>query len=399
MPAVAGGKRRAEERARARLRERLERRRGEIEQAFLTRSQAISDASAVSDPQYLQGLRAAVAVALDFAFDGIEQEDDRPPPPLLLLRQARLAARFSVSLDTVLRRYFACYSLLLDFVIDEAGRDGLLRGPELKHQLRTGAAVFDRLLAAVTEEYVREASRQMPSAEEQRIEQIDRLLDGELLHASALEYDFESYHVGLIGAGEGLVDCLRGFASQADCRLLAAPRGDGKVWAWLGRRRALSAAELTSHLKESRPVSAQVAIGESAPGLTGWRMTHRQAKAAVSLVSVEEPVVRYRDTALLASALKDDLLVQSLQELYVGPLRGGDGRKGDLRRTMRAYLDTGRNVSSTAALLRTSRQTVRNRLQEVEERLGRPIGECALELDLALRLDASNDALLFAPGR
>jgi len=46
-----------------------------------------------------------------------------------------------------------------------------------------------------------------------------------------------------------------------------------------------------------------------------------------------------------------------------------------------------RNVSSTAAALGVSRQTVSNRLRTIEERLARPLSDCAAEVDAALRLE------------
>ena len=56
------------------------------------------------------------------------------------------------SSKTVLRRYFAGYTLLGDFVIEESANGGLLKGASLRRQLRTQAGLFDRLVAAVSEE-------------------------------------------------------------------------------------------------------------------------------------------------------------------------------------------------------------------------------------------------------
>ena len=95
-------------RARASLGERLQVRRAEIEQAILTRVYGVSDTSGISDPEYAEGLRVAVSVAVGHGFTAIQHGDERTPPvPPALLLQARTAARLGVSLDTVLRRYFA----------------------------------------------------------------------------------------------------------------------------------------------------------------------------------------------------------------------------------------------------------------------------------------------------
>ena len=99
----------------------LRARREEIELAALNRVYAIADPVEVADPQYAEGLKLAVGAALDYGLTALEHnEESAPPIPSVLLAQARLAARNRVSLDTVLRRYFAGYTLLGDFLVGEA---------------------------------------------------------------------------------------------------------------------------------------------------------------------------------------------------------------------------------------------------------------------------------------
>src|SRR5215475_2827436 len=96
------------ERGGAEVAERLRAKRQEIEQATLTRVYAVSEPPPRSGPEYIEGLRQAVSAAVDYGLEGIERgEQSAPPIPDVLLAQARLAARSQVSLDTVLRRYFA----------------------------------------------------------------------------------------------------------------------------------------------------------------------------------------------------------------------------------------------------------------------------------------------------
>src|SRR5271167_4268059 len=58
------------------------------------------------DAEYVAGLRATVAVTVEYALDGIEHgEEWAGPIPPLASAQARRAARVGVPLDTVLRRY------------------------------------------------------------------------------------------------------------------------------------------------------------------------------------------------------------------------------------------------------------------------------------------------------
>ncbi len=380
---------------RAQLAERLASRRGEIEAAALTRIHAISDPAETEDPQYVEGLRAALVAALDYGLAAIELGEERcPPPPPALLVQARMAARAGVSLDTVLRRYFAGYALLGDFLIEEVEAMGL-KGAELKRLLRTQAVLFERLLAAVGEEHGREAKPGPDTAEKRRREQIRRLLSGELVDTSVLAYDFEGHHLGLIAQGPGAWDAVRELAGSLDRSLLPSRSDGGAVWGWLGGGRPISPEEV-ERLAPSAiwPAGTVLALGEPGHGLEGWRLTHRQAAAAlpIALRSPASPVW-YADVALVASMLQDDLLSTSLRQRYLDPIsRGGDGDER-LPETLRAYFAADHNVSSTAASLGVKRHTVSNRIRMVEKRLNRPLSCCRAELETILRLDGLEDKL------
>jgi DNA-binding PucR family transcriptional regulator len=131
-----------------------------------------------------------------------------------------------------------------------------------------------------------------------------------------------------------------------------------------------------------------VTVGEPGEGLSGWRFSHRQAKAALPIaVRKGQSILRYADVVLLASIVRDDLVTTSLRQLYLEPLeRARDGGKA-ARETLRAYFAAERNVSSTAAALGVDRRTVTNRIRAIEGLFGRPIKEFATELETALRLD------------
>jgi hypothetical protein len=368
---------------------RLQARRAEIEQAALTRVYAVSAPTESADPEYAAGLRTAVSAALDYWIAAIERGEERAPPfPAALLVQARLAARNGVSLDTVLRRYFAGFTLLGDLLIGEAEEYGSVRGAELKRLMRTPAALFDRLIAAVTEAYTDAAESRLISAEERRAERIERLLAGELLDTKEFGYDFEAHNLGVIVAGPAAMEAIRILATAVDRRLLMVRRDEETVWVWMGGRREFHREEIESLASRSWPEGVSLALGEPADGITGWRLTHRQAKAALPIaLRGSEVVVRYADIALAASTLQDDLLTTSLRTLYLEPLASDrDGGK-TARQTLRAYFAAGRNASSTAALLGVSRRTVANRLHAIEERFGRPLGAAVAEIEVALQIE------------
>ena len=378
---------------------RLRARQGEMEQATLTRASALSEGVDAVDSQYAEGLRIAVSVALDYGLEAIGLGDERTPPvPAALLYQARLAARNGVGLNIVLSRYFAGYTLLGDFLLQEAQDGALFRGSELQLVMQAPAAVFERLIAAVMDEYRRESESRSDSAEERRAERARRLLAGELLDTAPFEYEFDVWHIGAVFADFGSTGPIRQLANELDRQLLLVGGDGGTAWAWLGGRRRVDVDELKHSISPSWPAGLSVAVGEPAYGLAGWRITHQQAQAA-SLIALRcpQPIVRYADVALLASMLQDDLLVASLHALYLAPL-SEDRDGGEMaRETLRAYFAAQRNISSAAAAIGVNRRTVANRLQAIEARLGFSLGTEGPEIEAALRLHDLGTAAIF-PG-
>lgn len=370
----------------ARLRERLP----EIQAAVATRVYSIADPHEVADPAYVEGLKAALAAAVEYRLAVLELGERRAPPvPEVLLAQARLDARDGVALDTVLRRYFAGNTHFGDFVVEEAER-AEVPSAELRGLLREQATLGDRLLAAVSAEHAREAaSRPSGSARERRREIVKSLLGGELVDHSEIEYDFDGHHLALMAKGEGAEELMREVANRLDRRLLAVQREEEAKWAgWLGGRRELGADEALRILREISPTGAFVTVGEPAEGLAGWRFSHLQAKAALAIAERRrEPMVRYADVAVLASILRDDLVADSLRRLYLEPLAQSRDNGKVARETLRAYFEAERNISSTAAALGVDRRTVRNRLSAIEGLLGRPLRGSMADLEIALRLD------------
>lgn len=377
---------------------RMRARRGEIEQIVLTRAYSVAELPPDSD--YAGGLQEAVSAAIAYGLLALERSEEHAPPiPTVLLSQARLAARNGVNLDTVLRRYLAGYNLLIDVLIDEAAAGRPLQSSSLQRLLRSEAALFDRLITAVSEEYARETEGGIRSPQHRRSERVRMLLAGELFDVPDLGYELSGHHIGIVATGDHAADSIRRAAAELDRRLLLVPREDGTTWAWLGTRHCPVGAEVEALRAREWPDEAQVAFGEPGEALPGWRLTHRQAKTALRVaVRTREGLVRYRDAALLAAILSDDLLPSSLQSLYVEPLERERDGGAALRETLRAYLGSGQNLSSAAAALGISRHTVRSRLQVAETRFGQSLDRCAAEVDAALKLHQLDEEVAASSG-
>jgi hypothetical protein len=369
---------------------RLRQRRDAVERAATEAIYAIADPREAGDLEYLEGLRAAVSAAFDYGIEAVELgERGTPTLPPILLAQARLAARNGVGLDTVLRRYFAGFLIFGECVLEEAEDAGLaLRGYLLRRMARAQAIGFDSLIAAVSEEHVREAEDWSSSPKRRHVRRVQQLLAGRSTDLFALGYDFDGWHVGLLAEGPHVVESLRQLGAKIDRQLLLAePEGAG-VWVWLGGRSQVGSDCIADAIEQLAQPETAIGIGEPGQGLEGWRLTHRQASAAFTLASKGPPsTVRYGEVGVLVSLIEDEVLRASLRDLYLTPLEADRDGGVAAKQTLRTYFATNRNVTSAAAALGISRQSVAARLRSIEERCGRNLENCGVEMELALRLD------------
>jgi hypothetical protein len=364
----------------------------ELEEAIFARIRDVdSGLAGDEDPEYVLGLRAAIAAAIDHGLSGIELGEDgtRSIPPEAVA-QARRAARAGVSVDTVLRRYVLGSTLLGDFLMQEADNEDFAgQGVVLREMLSAQAAVLDHLMTAITSEYMRELDLSGRSPERRRAELVQRLLAGGRGEAAELGYELAGWHLGAIASGATAAATLSHIAVELGCQLLSVARGEDTIWGWLGGQRAVTTREIERALCDRSSSEISLAVGEPGRGVEGWRLTHRQAQAALR-VALHSPrrLTLYADVALLASVLSDDVLAGSLVDIYLSPL-GDPGNGGAvLRKTLRAYFASERNASSAASALGVTRHTVENRLRAIEERLGQRLRTRQAELEVALRLEA-----------
>lgn len=365
---------------------RLRGRRDAIEEAVLARVDGIAGEPVTAEEAvYVEGLRSAVTVALSYALDVLQQGATVPPPPALLT-QARLAARSGVSLGTVLRRYFAGYSLLTSALMEEAVESGFDRAT-LAEALREGGIVFEHLVGAVSEEHASESRDRVAPRDGHRARRVQALLAGEPVDTSSLVYDFDGWHVGLVATGPDGGPIFQQLSTALERRSLVVRWDIERTYGWIGGRRPFSRDEIASCLELELPMGMSVAVGEPAREMGGWRLTHRQAVSVLPVaLKFDGCAVRYLDTAVLANLLADDVLLASLRQIYLAPIAADRSGGETLLETLRAYYAADRNVSSAAAVLGVSRRTVSNRLQAVEDLLGRSLLTDTVEIELALRL-------------
>jgi hypothetical protein len=341
----------------------------------------------VREVEYLESLAVAAHKGVRYGIAVLAVGEERAGEvPLALTVQARCAARHRVPLKTALRRYLAAEKLLADFVMEEAAGIDLC---QLRAAKAAMGAAFERLVAIATEEYEREARARPASHEARRVERARRLLAGELVDPSILEYDLSAQHLGLLACSAGARPLIRRLAAELGCRSLILSPSPEELWAWLGSAREPAAAmTVRAWLSSEGDPGQPIGMGELKAGPAGWRLTHEQARDAAWVAQKKAaPVAEYAEAALLASVGRDTVLATSLRERYLLPL--ADERDGGqvLRATLRSYFRAGGNSSAAAAALGVSRQTVANRVQTVEKRLDQPLEQCADALQAALSLE------------
>jgi hypothetical protein len=244
----------ASRRTSSELNARLRARRPEMEDVALTRLRAIPDQGGPGSAEYVDGLRQAVAAVIDLVFATIERGGHQSslPIPVVLINQARLAAREGKGVESVLRRYFAGHALLTDFVVCEAEEMGL-SGGHLQQLLRDLSALFDRLAASASSEYMREEEDLARTSRQHRARRIQGLLDGEPLDTSDLRYDFDGHHLGVVANARIAGEALRELSRDLDRRLLLVCRAGKASGAGSGGGRTSTRRRSSRSRPDGRP--------------------------------------------------------------------------------------------------------------------------------------------------
>lgn len=164
-------------------------------------------------------------------------------------------------------------------------------------------------------------------------------------------------------------------------RPLVVPAEPNVAWAWLATDRPPALPEALAGL--DLPAAVRVAVGTPGRGVDGFRDSHRDALAASDLADVVTgPVIYHGDVELVSLLSRDRVALAAFVARELGPLGAHDPTTAKLRETVQAHLDGG--VDAAAQRLGVHRNTVRYRLNQAEELLGRPISERRRELEIAL---------------
>ncbi|GAA4817892.1 PucR family transcriptional regulator [Nocardioides caeni] len=320
------------------------------------------------------------------------------------VRLAEDMAERQIPLETLTRIYRVAQQEVWEYVAEViAGLGGEIapgidRADLLIHFWGRAASWLDDSVGATTETYQAARAKALAGAAAQRFEAAQAVLAGELTDpreasASLGGYPITVHHTALVLSA---TDAERAGSLEAVGNELARRIGASKplivkpggrqLWLWLGTRDAPDLATLPALSSEISHDSVTVGVGSSTAGIAGFVASHREAQGALQVASPDGDrwLAVYTDVelpVLLGCSPEVDLFV----DRTIGPLLGDDEGTQRLRETLEAFLARGGSAEEAAKELVVHRNTVRYRLGQAEELLGRPISRTSPTIWLALQ--------------
>ena len=215
---------------------------------------------------------------------------------------------------------------------------------------------------------------------------------------TALTYPLPQHHTAFtVRVDDNVPDTeVRQLLEAAARRLSVALRGSRPLivstaarsaWCWTATPTA--APPIAMDVAEQVPRHVQVTVGGCHPGLEGFRLSHSEAIAALTVAERRgRGFVRFADVELacLAAGVLDDRLRTEFVRRELRALADSDDSTERLRETLRAYLTRGGDATATGELLRLHPNTVRYRVRQAEKLLGHPIAQRRVQVELALEI-------------
>jgi GGDEF-like domain/PucR C-terminal helix-turn-helix domain len=229
-----------------------------------------------------------------------------------------------------------------------------------------------------------EAARAAGINEDERLRAVSRALDGHWVDPGELGYDLAYHHIAAVADGASPLVAL---AQNAQRQLLVVEAPDGETWGWIGGPTRISDSELDALIASLDPREGRVAVGEPAAGIAGFAASHHEALEARTIAAAtHHHAVRFADLRLVIALLRDSDLARGFIERELGELDDPSERMGELRETLRAYLDHGQSVSAAAAVRHRDRKTIQRQLRSAERLIRHRVSDRCDELLIALRV-------------
>jgi DNA-binding PucR family transcriptional regulator len=344
-----------------------------------------------------------VATVLHILQHGIDLE--KVHAPAAAEEYARRLAQRGVPVAALLRAYRIGSARFEDWCLQELGRrsdDAVVISTAGLRIARILAAYIDQVSEELVSAYESEKENWLRNQSVARAARVRALLKGEQVDLSSSEailgYRLRQHHLGVVtwiteapAGGDALGLLERATAEMAagghcDGRPMFVPQDEFCAWAWipLGAQRDIDLPALSSTGGDR----IRFAFGEPAPGVAGFRRTHRQALNAQAVALAAGPsgqiVTSFGQVAPLALMAGSIELLRAWVIETLGALADDDDHHARLRDTLRVFLQENGSYKSTAERLLLHKNTVQYRVRKAEESLRHPITQDRLHIELAL---------------
>lgn len=315
-------------------------------------------------------------------------------------RLAVLVAELQIPLETLTQIYRVAQQEVWAYVrevIMSLPPSDVDRADLLVHFWNRAGVWLDKSTDASVAIYQDARSRVLAGAAARRFESARAILAGEVVdprEASAAlgGYPLSVHHTAFVlsvddpehaGNLEALANDL--VSAVGGTKPLLVKPGGRQLWMWVATRDPLDLTAVREATVGMKRDGICVGVGASDSGVAGFGASHREALGALqvtatsghwlaSYIEVELPV--------LLGCTPD---VDRFMTRQLGSLVADDESTERIRETLTAFLASGGSVEETARALVVHRNTVRYRLSQAEETIGRPITKISPDLAVALR--------------
>ena len=312
-----------------------------------------------------------------------------------------LVADLQIPLERLIQFYRVAQQEVWDYVsevIRELPRSDFDRADLLMYFWSRAGVWLDRSISASIDIYQTTRAKVLAGAAAQRYESVRAVLAGELADAREASTALGGYPISVhhpafvlaVGDAEraGSLEALASELARAvgGANPVVVKPGGRQLWMWVGTRDAPDLTYLTGKAAPTNHDGVCVGVGSSTTGIAGFIASHREAQGALRVAVPDSPtwLTRYADVELpvLLGCTPE---VDRFMARQLGPLVAEDEAMQRIRETLVAFLRSGGSAEEASRALVVHRNTIRYRLGQAEELLGRSIAKISPELSVALR--------------
>lgn len=356
-------------------------------------------------------VRGNVDTVLHAMRHGIDVQ--RIEAPTTAMENARRVAQHGVPVHQLVRAYRVGQQRMTELVFAEVqaiDMDPTVKVAVLERMSAVMFAYIDWMSQQVVEVYEEERERWLEGQNSLRTLRVREVLDAKTplnidSASSTIRYPLRWHHLAVVlwyphtgsegNALPGLQRFLRelGQAGGAEANPLFVAADALCGWGWLPFRDAApEAIDKVRQFALANAESPSMGIGSMAPGVGGFRRSHRRALAAAAVAATRDPhrpnILAADDPGVSVAALLGGDVSQAREWVgeVLGDLAVDDDNDARLRETLLVFLSSEGSYKLAGQRLNLHSNTVKYRVGRAVARRGRPLGPDRLDVELALLL-------------